>query len=115
MKVDMGCVRTELDVVGLHHSSFIPQASAPGACRPRFNYSGGQVLGSVDQQAGVDRWKLVKAEEEVRVCSCSTSLELIGHIFRPASWCQHAPMLSQIHLVINQKKLFYRLRKRVLL
>lgn len=45
---------------------------AAGARRPRFSYAGaaagGQALGGVDSQSGLDRWRLVKPEEEVGVC-----------------------------------------------
>lgn len=41
-------------------------ASAPAVCRPRFSFVGGGMMAGVDQQTGVSRWKLVKAEEEVR-------------------------------------------------
>lgn len=41
---------------------------APGARRPRFSHGGGQALSGVDPQSGLDRWKLVQPEEEVRVC-----------------------------------------------
>lgn len=86
------------DVVESHRISFLLQASAPGACRPRFNYSGGQVLGGVDQQTGLDRWKLVKVEEEVGVGSCSTSLELVRRFFLPACWYWYKSMLFHAHL-----------------
>lgn len=52
-----------------YHLCFVQAASAPGAPgprRPRFSYGGGQALGGVDPQSGLDRWKLVKPEEEVR-------------------------------------------------
>ncbi|CAM9124714.1 unnamed protein product [Ectocarpus sp. 4 AP-2014] len=59
-----------IDTPRLHAPS-----SAPGLCRPRFSYGGGRDLGGVDPQSGLDRWRLVKTEEEGMTLS---ALGLVG-------------------------------------